>query len=1200
MKKSFKILFIVLLAMIHINVVPVHSAMNRVEVTTWKELKVALEKSETLEIYVSKDTNLYHFYDYTEEMAEDLQIEVKGKKHLIIDGIVHFRNSIDMNKGLICLWNENSDLTISGEGTIRYTLNHYIEYDYAVIEEGLLFQLIGGTLTIDDNISVVVTGGLVDVPHRFVQTVFGGYKGTVYLNGGYLYGNTIINEGLDVYVNGTYLDTAGQYENEDFAHEGGTLHLQSGTFKSGIGNYGGNIVLEEGSVWVNTDGSVSTTFKSKTAGAIWQKGYKSMKPENPDHDIDLGTIQYGQEELIQWQRYSYPTLPVAWNLDFNEYVSLYKGDELVFTKTGLNNYRLKNLLPGDYEFKLISTISKNGSISYQDEYIYRFKIVNETINELYCYVDSTPGAYSPNVYSDVAGLKIYTTWYLDEDNYYPLGGTPLIQNGYYYLVVEIESKDGECDLATNADVYVNGIKATPQDSKGVYKVKIKASNLQRYFDLYDLQKPVPGLHPDFDIVNDSAHYQAVQVKWYQSKGDEMVQMNQDDVFEKNGLYQVRIEGILQDGYQSTLVSTTINREDADFVFTDFVGNAQKITLAKNYDTSYCIDEVNLYGIQYPLPYKTPDTNLNTDDNTYEILDIQPGSQIEWYHENGPSYSLHNGKFDATQKRYQAFIQLKAKDGYYFAQDEQGRITANIKIDGVEAAFRYMIDSIQDDGTCTQIELARTFEKASTQDCVFMNGIALYDGMYLEEKAQQPTTNQPTTNYVSYKDGIVTFNEYHLYDKNGADALVSYQDLTIESNGNIFLYTAGDGIVAYQNVKFVGDGFFNVAADGLGLLGFGDVEFNDGELFFESMNQSGMRIINDKSQKLILNSGVVSLMGKYNGLDADDLLPVQINGGSLYMSGVSACYQLDVKGEDIEIYVQENEKFELWDQTTSLIDYPAVYILKEQMDLELKASAKDYKTIQLKWNDISADSYLIYRKTYQSDEFKLIEEINTCSYESTVMTGKDYQYYVVAMKNGKEVSTSKQVTMKTQLYGTVQLTMEKVSDSRFKLDWNKVDGATRYIVYRKRNDDKMKKVLTLGASELIYTTAELPHGSYKFIVKAGRYDSKDRVMTDSSNTVSGSVAKSKPTITLTPGTKQIKVSWKKLEGVTNYEVYQATSKSGTYKKLKTTTATSYTSKSLVKGKEYFYKVRGYKLYKSGDTISYNVYSEESSIKSAKAK
>ena len=74
----------------------------------------------------------------------------------------------------------------------------------------------------------------------------------------------------------------------------------------------------------------------------------------------------------------------------------------------------------------------------------------------------------------------------------------------------------------------------------------------------------------------------------------------------------------------------------------------------------------------------------------------------------------------------------------------------------------------------------------------------------------------------------------------------------------------------------------------------------------------------------------------------------------------------------------------------------------------------------------------------------------------------------------------------------------------------------------------------------------------------------------------------------------------MEGVTHYQVYRATSKTGKYTKLVTTKETSYTSKSLKTGKAYFYKVRGYKTYKSGDTIKYNVFTPYSSVKSVIAK
>ena len=217
-----------------------------------------------------------------------------------------------------------------------------------------------------------------------------------------------------------------------------------------------------------------------------------------------------------------------------------------------------------------------------------------------------------------------------------------------------------------------------------------------------------------------------------------------------------------------------------------------------------------------------------------------------------------------------------------------------------------------------------------------------------------------------------------------------------------------------------------------------------------------------------------------------------------------------------------------------------------------------------------------------------------------MTGKEYSFFVIAKNSVGSSEACEPVSFVTQLEGKPTLSMEQVSVSKFKLNWTAIDGATRYIVYRKRNDDSFKKVLTLGAKDLEYTTAEMPNGNYQFIIKAGRYDSKDRVMTDSSNTVEGSVEKVAPAVTLKAGTKSVKVSWKKVEGVTHYQVYRATSKTGKYTKLTTTTATSYTSKSLKTGKEYFFKVRGYKQYKSGDTIKYNVYTPYSSVKTTKAK
>ena len=72
---------------------------------------------------------------------------------------------------------------------------------------------------------------------------------------------------------------------------------------------------------------------------------------------------------------------------------------------------------------------------------------------------------------------------------------------------------------------------------------------------------------------------------------------------------------------------------------------------------------------------------------------------------------------------------------------------------------------------------------------------------------------------------------------------------------------------------------------------------------------------------------------------------------------------------------------------------------------------------------------------------------------------------------------------------------------------------------------------------------------------------------------------KPVVTaVSSGYNSIKLSWKKVSDANGYEIYRATSSSGTYSKVSTVTsgsAVSYTDKSLATGKTYYYKVRAYR-------------------------
>ena len=71
------------------------------------------------------------------------------------------------------------------------------------------------------------------------------------------------------------------------------------------------------------------------------------------------------------------------------------------------------------------------------------------------------------------------------------------------------------------------------------------------------------------------------------------------------------------------------------------------------------------------------------------------------------------------------------------------------------------------------------------------------------------------------------------------------------------------------------------------------------------------------------------------------------------------------------------------------------------------------------------------------------------------------------------------------------------------------------------------------------------------------------------------------------TSSIKVTWHKAKYAKKYEVYRATSKSGTYKKVWTTKYLYFTNKGLKSNKKYYYKVRGVNGTKKGrfSTIKY---------------
>ena len=159
---------------------------------------------------------------------------------------------------------------------------------------------------------------------------------------------------------------------------------------------------------------------------------------------------------------------------------------------------------------------------------------------------------------------------------------------------------------------------------------------------------------------------------------------------------------------------------------------------------------------------------------------------------------------------------------------------------------------------------------------------------------------------------------------------------------------------------------------------------------------------------------------------------------------------------------------------------------------------------------------------------------------------------------------------------------KSSYNSIKLTWKKAKGADSCQIYRYNGKTKSYALLkTLSANTTAYTDKSLAtNTTYKYKIRSC-------VSVNGKTYYSGfsTVSSAKPTLSQGAITKlsksgktAVKIKWKKIAGANGYQIYRATKKTGTYKKVATVkkgSKVSYTNKKLKKGKTYYYKVRPYR-------------------------
>ena len=245
---------------------------------------------------------------------------------------------------------------------------------------------------------------------------------------------------------------------------------------------------------------------------------------------------------------------------------------------------------------------------------------------------------------------------------------------------------------------------------------------------------------------------------------------------------------------------------------------------------------------------------------------------------------------------------------------------------------------------------------------------------------------------------------------------------------------------------------------------------------------------------------------------------------------------------------------------------------------MKMTSNSSSSIKLSWNKVTgANQYVVYQSV--NGKWKRIKVTSSNTYTvSKLSSGKSYNFTVRAYKTfgGKNYycSTYKPITA-TTLPVKPKVKISSVTTSSVKLSWNKVTGATGYVVYKQVNG-KWQKIAIIKSTS--YTIKNLKTATtYKFAVRSFRTVNKKNyysTFTGSTDTITASTNPVKPTISRTSSTRNTAtLSWKKVSGATGYIVYKQVN--GKWVRQGTTKSTSYTFKKLSSKKTYKFAVKAYR-------------------------